>query len=405
MKDELVYPRERTLGAITLVLGLLVWVLVIVGTLGIALVYLLFGFLFYLFAQSALIAWLRGNGVLLSAQQLPDLRERFDACCARLGITDDKPEVYLLQGNGLFNAFATRFIGRNYVVVLSDIVDAMQAHPDGVNFYFGHELGHVRMKHLTGNLLRAPVLWLPLLGAAYSRAKESTCDRHGRACCESPESAARALVALAAGAQRWRMVDLPAFEAQATLSRGFWMSFHELVGGYPWLTKRVARVLHPDAPMPARNGFAYVFALFTPYAGRGGGAAGLIIVAALIGVLAAVALPAYKDYQARTQLTLGYVASEPARSAVAAYYAERQSIPRSLDDVGVPSTLADGTQLTLDADTMALTVDTPVGPLVFAPQAGDDGRTITWQCSGGDGVPASHLPSQCRQEAAAGLRR
>ena len=103
------------------------------------------------------------------------------------------------------------------------------------------------MKHLTGRLLRAPVLWLPLLGAAYSRAKESTCDRHGRACCESPESAARAMVALAAGAERWRQVDLPAFEAQASLSRGFWMSYHELTGGYPWLTKRVARVLHPEA--------------------------------------------------------------------------------------------------------------------------------------------------------------
>jgi hypothetical protein len=84
--DELVYPRERTLGTVTLVLGLLVWLLIIVGTVGIALVYLLIGFLFYLFAHSALIAWLRGNGVLLSAQQMPDLRERFDACCARLGL-------------------------------------------------------------------------------------------------------------------------------------------------------------------------------------------------------------------------------------------------------------------------------------------------------------------------------
>ena len=157
MHDELVYPRERTLSAITLVLGLLVWVLIVVGTVGIAIVYLLFGFLFYLFARSALIAWLRGNGVLLSAQQLPDLRERFDACCAKLAI-DEKPEVYLLQGNGLLNAFATRFIGRDYVVVLSDVVDAMQAHPDCVNFYFGHELGHIRMKHLTGKILRAPVL-------------------------------------------------------------------------------------------------------------------------------------------------------------------------------------------------------------------------------------------------------
>lgn len=394
MNDELVYPRERTLGAITLVLGLLVWLLLIVGTLGIALLYLLFGFLFYLFAQSALIAWLRGNGVLLSAQQLPDLRERFDACCAKLGI-EDKPEAYLLQGNGILNAFATRFLGRNFIVILSDTVDAMQAHPDGVNFYFGHELGHVRMKHITGNLLRAPVLWLPILGAAYSRAKESTCDRHGRACCSSPENAARALVALAAGAQRWRMVDLAAFEAQAALSSGFWMSYHELVGGYPWLTKRVARVLHPDAAMPARSGFAYVFAFFTPYAGRAGGAAGVIIVAAMIGVIAAVAVPAYTDYTARAKLTLGYTASEPARRAIAAYYAEKREMPPSLDEVGVAQTLGAGMQLSLDPDSQALTVDTPAGPLVFLPQEGDGGA-IVWQCTGGDGVKASALPSECR---------
>jgi hypothetical protein len=90
VNDELVYPRERTLGPITLVLGVLAWLVIVVGTVGIALVYLLIGFLFYLFAQSALIAWLRGNGVLLSAQQLPDLRERFDACCAKLGIDADR---------------------------------------------------------------------------------------------------------------------------------------------------------------------------------------------------------------------------------------------------------------------------------------------------------------------------
>ena len=179
-------PHERTLGAITLVRSASsAWLLMIVGSVGIALVYLLLAFLFYLFAHSALITWLRGNGVLLSSQQLPDLRERFDACCAKLGLEQDKPEAYLLQGGGTLNAFATRFLGRHYVVLLSDVVDAMQADPEGVNFYLGHELGHVRMHHLTGKLLALPVLWLPLLGAAYSRAKEYTCDRHGRACCES----------------------------------------------------------------------------------------------------------------------------------------------------------------------------------------------------------------------------
>jgi Zn-dependent protease with chaperone function len=395
VQDELVYPHERSLGAITLVLGLMAWLVIVVGTIGIALVYLLIGFVFYLFAHSALIAWLRGNGVLLSAQQLPDLRERFDACCAKLAI-EEKPEAYLLQGNGMLNAFATRFLGRSYLILLSDIVDAMQAHPDGVNFYIGHELGHVRMKHLTGKLLRAPVLWLPLLGAAYSRAKESTCDRHGRACCESPESGARALVALAAGAQRWRMVDLPAFAAQAALTRGFWMSYHELTGGYPWLTKRVARVLDPAAALPRRSGFAYLFALFTPYVGRGGGAAGVIVIAAVIGVVAAVGIPAYKDYEARARLTGAYLSSEPARRALADYYDANKALPSSLKAAGIPSTLPDGTQLSIDADSMVLTVETPSGQLVFAPQ--EEGGKLTWQCAGGEGVKPSQLPALCREE-------
>jgi Zn-dependent protease with chaperone function len=403
VKDELVYPRERSLGAITLVLGLMVWLLIVVGTIGIALLYLALGFVVYLFAQSALIAWLRGNGVLLSAQQMPDLRERFEACCAKLGI-DEMPEVYLLQGNGMLNAFATRFLGRSYVILLSDIVDAMQAHPDGINFYMGHELGHVRMKHLTGKLLRAPVLWLPLLGAAYSRAKETTCDRHGRACCESADSAARALVALAAGAQRWRMVDLPAFEAQALLSRGFWMSYHELTGGYPWLTKRVARILHAEVAVPRRNGFAYVFALFSPYVGHGGGAAGIIVLAAVVGILAAVGLPAYKDFEVRARLSGAYIMSEPARRAIADYYAAHKAPPGSIEEAGVAPTLPDGTQLSVDADSMVLTVETPSGQLVFTPQEAPEGK-LGWQCSGGPGVKPAQLPSQCRDEVPMGATK
>ena len=404
MQDPLVTPHERSLGTITLVLGVLAWLLIVVGTVGIALVYLLLAFVFYLFAHSGLIAWLRGNGVLLSAQQLPDLRERFDACCAKLGLEQDKPEAYLLQGNGTLNAFATRFLGRHYVVLLSDIVDAMQAHPEGVNFYIGHELGHVRMKHLTGKLWRLPVLWLPLLGAAYSRAQESTCDRHGRACCESPEAAARAMAALAAGAQRWRMVDLPAYEAQATLTRGFWMSYHELTSGYPWLTKRIARILHPEAALPRRNPFAYLFALFTPYVGRGGGAAGLIVVLALIGVLAAVAIPAYKDYEVKSRLSLAYASSEPARRALASYYAANKKVPDSLEAAGVPATLSDGSQLSLDSDTMALTVETPRGQLVFSPDEGADG-SVTWSCAAGPGVRRAQLPSQCREDPSAEITR
>ena len=36
--DKLVYPREKTLGTLTLVLGIIVWILLIVGTLGVAVI-------------------------------------------------------------------------------------------------------------------------------------------------------------------------------------------------------------------------------------------------------------------------------------------------------------------------------------------------------------------------------
>ena len=68
---DLVYPREKSLGLITLVLGLVAWLVIILATLGTALIYLLFGFIFYLFAQSGLIAWLRGTGVRVSHSSAP----------------------------------------------------------------------------------------------------------------------------------------------------------------------------------------------------------------------------------------------------------------------------------------------------------------------------------------------
>ncbi len=223
-------------------LGLLIWLGLIVGTFGGALIGLAAGFVLYLFAQSALIAHIKGNGVELSEVQFPDLYAQFTACCDRLQVKT-RPKAYILNGNGGLNAFATKFLGKQFVVLMSDVVDAMDKHVDGVHFYIGHELGHLRMKHLRGDLLRWPVLWLPLLGAAYSSARESTCDRHGLACNGSPEGAARALAALSAGAERWEQLDVADYLRQADHSSGFWMSFHELTAGYPWLTKRAARVM------------------------------------------------------------------------------------------------------------------------------------------------------------------
>jgi Zn-dependent protease with chaperone function/Tfp pilus assembly major pilin PilA len=392
---ELVYPRERSLGAITLVIGVLIWLLLIVGTFGVALVYILMGFISYLFAQSALIAYIKGHGVELSERQFPDLHAQFVACCEKLEM-DTRPQVYILSGNGIFNAFATRFLGTQFVVLYSDIVDAVAKHPDGVRFYIGHELGHLRMKHLTGRLWRWPALWLPLVGAAYARAQESTCDRHGRACSSTPENAARALAVLSAGAQRWSDLDLTTYRSQANKSSGFWMSFHELTAGYPWLTKRVARVMDPNGPMPSRHGFAYVMAFFVPYAGRLGAAAGPLILIMVIGMLAAIALPAYQEYTTRAQLNVVYAATVPARDALAKHYLSTEEIPETLEEVGIAAQLPHGAELALDTDNMSLTVSTDHGDLVLTPEVNDAQDAITWTCSASGLMNEKVLPTECR---------
>src|SRR3990170_2669281 len=392
--NELVYPRERTLGTITLVLGLLVWLGLIVGTFGGALIGLALGFVLYLFVQSTLIAHIKGNGVELSEAQFPDLHKQFTACCDRLHIKT-RPQAYILNGNGGLNAFATKFLGTQFVVLMSDVVDAMDKHADGVRFYIGHELGHLRMKHLSGQFLRWPVLWLPLLGAAYSRARETTCDRHGLACSASPEGAARSLAALSAGAERWQDLDVAAYRNQANHASGFWMSFHELAAASPWLTKRVARVMDTTAPVPKRHKLAYFLAAFVPYAGRLGAGVGLLLMVYIIGMLAAVAIPAYNDYMTKAKLSAVVSGSQPVREALARYYQAKQRIPGSLKMAGAPSQLADGTTLSLAPKGMILIASTAHGELIFTPSADDNGR-ITWSCSNGEGMKPTQLPPACR---------
>jgi Tfp pilus assembly protein PilE len=239
------------------------------------------------------------------------------------------------------------------------------------------------------------VLWLPLLGAAYSRARESTCDRHGLACAGSPEAAARSLAALSAGTRRWKNLDVAAYERQTSETAGFWMSFHELIAGYPWLTKRAARVLDVNGRLPRRNPFAYVLALFVPFAGRLGPGFATLILIYIVAVIAAIAIPAYQDYTMRALLTAAMIESAPARDALARYYEERRDVPESLEAAGIPDKLSNGVQLRLDPRRMVLTVVTPKGELVFTPAKSQEDR-ILWGCEAGQQTKPQHLPSDCR---------
>lgn len=283
------YKHEDPLFWISAYVAVSLWLVLLVFTLGMVVPIVLLLALLGLFTRSLLITWVRGNALRVSPEQFPDLHRLFQHSCQRLGV-QRVPELYLCQADGMLNALAVRFMRQNYVVLLSNIVDALKDRPEAIKFYMGHELAHIQRKHLTRHWWLAPAGLMPLLAPAYSRACEYTCDRHGLACCDQLEDAQRALVVLAAGTERWKQVNIGAFEAQAQETGGFWMAVNELTADYPWLSKRLVRLKDRDATFPRRSWWAWAIAAVSPRLGYGGAVVGFLYLLMLGLVILALVL-------------------------------------------------------------------------------------------------------------------
>jgi Zn-dependent protease with chaperone function len=292
------YRHEPPLFWISVYFAVSMWLVLLLFTLGLIIPIMLFVGLLGLFAHSMLIAWLKGNSVRVTETQFPDLYALYLQSCKRLGI-DKRPEFYLAQSDGMLNAMATRFMRRDYVVLLSAVVEALQDRPQAIKFYMGHELAHVKRKHLSRHWWLWPGMIFPLLSPAYSRAREYTCDRHGFACCDNLEDAKRALAVLVAGPERWKTLNLSAFEAQANESGNFWMAVNELTADYPWLCKRMMVLEDRSAAFPRRSFFAWMIAAVSPRLGYGGAIIGFLywlLIGFLILVLAGALFWSKSDF-------------------------------------------------------------------------------------------------------------
>jgi len=193
-------------------------------------------------------------------------------------------------------------------------------------------VGHLAAGHLRWNTFLLPFHLVPWLGAGYSRAREYTCDRCGLAVAGDLEQAARALVVLAAGGHVASRADLGAFTAQHLETGGFWMAALELSGTHPYLCKRVAaldQVSRPHATTAvSRHPLAW---LLSPVVGglAGGPGSAPILAIAMVGVLAAIAIPNFVRYQERARQHAGQAAAghtSPERDAVGLTAEERASL-------------------------------------------------------------------------------
>ena len=127
----------------------------------------------------------------------------------------------------------------------------------------------------------------------------------------------------------------------------------------------------------------------------------LMIVVAIIGILAAVAIPAYQDYTVRAQVTEGLSLASAAKTAVSEYFATNGSLPTSNASAGIATSQSisgnhvDNVNIE-NAGSIVVTFSANAisgEDIILNPETA--GGRVSWSCSGGT-LDAKYRPSSCR---------
>jgi len=236
----LVCKKEKIYFGISLVVSLLLYIVFVLSIIG--LIYGVIGAITGFIFHGLLIGNIKGNAVKVSGRQFSDIYAIAQDISNRMEL-DSMPDIYIVESGGILNAFATKFLGRHFAIINSDVLElAYQEGENAVEFIISHELAHIKRGHLFWKLFLYPSMLVPFLGTAYSRACEYTCDRF--AVHLKPEGSIEGLLVLAVGKKLYKKINVDELRNQAKEEKGFWVWFSEVLSTHPNLTKRIDAVVN-----------------------------------------------------------------------------------------------------------------------------------------------------------------
>ncbi len=130
----------------------------------------------------------------------------------------------------------------------------------------------------------------------------------------------------------------------------------------------------------------------------------LMIVVAIIGILAAIAMPAYQDYTIRAQISEGLSLSAGAKSAISEYFMDRGAWPADNTTAGLADKHDIIGKYTEHVDVEDNVIEIKYGydahTKIFDEKieltAVDNAGSISWTCASAGTIRTNHLPAACR---------
>ena len=129
-----------------------------------------------------------------------------------------------------------------------------------------------------------------------------------------------------------------------------------------------------------------------------------MIVVAIIGILAAIAIPAYQDYTIRAQISEGLTLSSGAKSAMVDFYLRGGAWPNDKKGAG----LADKKnikgnytkEISIEGNVIEIRYGNDAHTKIFDEwielTAVNNGGSISWICASAGVIQDNHLPAACR---------